>query len=110
LLLAVLAVYLAVAVVIVATMTAQPIDDTLFSNIDLLTSIPFIALAVVGYLVWAMMLNVVIRLYLVRDLWQRAVSSVTVHGIEAAANVAAKGELANAIGEGFADGLDVGGL
>jgi hypothetical protein len=60
--------------------------------------------------VWAIVLNVVIRLYLVRDLWQRVVSSITVHGIEAAANVAAKGELANAIGEGFADGLDVGGF
>ena len=35
---------------------------------------------------------------------QRAVTSITVHGIEAAANVAAKGELANALGEGFADG------
>ena len=57
-----------------------------------------------------MALNIFIRLYLMRDLWQRAVSSITVHGIEAAANVAAKGELANAIGEGFADGLDVGGF
>jgi hypothetical protein len=50
------------------------------------------------------------RLYLMRDMWQRAVSSITVHGIEAAANVAAKGDLANALGEGFADGLDVGGF
>jgi hypothetical protein len=67
-------------------------------------------LAVMAYLVWAMSLNVFIRLYLVRDVWQRAIASVTVHGIEAAANVAAKGDLANALGEGFADGLDVGGL
>ena len=29
-------------------------------------------------------------------------------GLEAAAEVAARGELANALGEGFADGLDVG--
>jgi uncharacterized membrane protein YjgN (DUF898 family) len=110
LLLVVLFVYLGLVAAIAATMTGQAIDQTLFSNIDLFTSIPFIALAVVGYLVWAMLLNVVIRLYLVRDLWQRAVSSITVHGIEAAANVVAKGDLANAIGEGFADGLDVGGL
>jgi len=33
-----------------------------------------------------------------------------VHNIGAAANVAAKGELASALGEGFADGLDVAGF
>ena len=31
-------------------------------------------------------------------------------GLEAAADVAARGEMANALGEGFADGLDVGGF
>jgi hypothetical protein len=43
-------------------------------------------------------------------MWQRTVTSIRIHGIEAAANVAAKGDLANALGEGFADGLDVGGF
>jgi hypothetical protein len=33
--------------------------------------------------------------------------STTVHGIDAAANVAAGGDLASAVGEGLADGLDV---
>jgi hypothetical protein len=55
-------------------------------------------------------LNVVMRIYLLRDVWARVVASVTVHGIEAAANVSARGELANALGEGFADGLDVAGF
>lgn len=110
LLLVVLAAYLGMAASIAATTIGQPFDETLFTNPELYTSIPFIVLAVVGYLVWAMLLNVVIRLYLVRDFWQRAASSITVHGIDAAANVAAKGDLANAIGEGFADGLDVGGF
>jgi len=36
--------------------------------------------------------------------------SVNIRGIEAAANVAARGDLASALGEGFADGLDVGGF
>ncbi|MDQ8732390.1 DUF898 family protein [Bradyrhizobium sp. LHD-71] len=102
--------YMAFAAVMAATMTGHPLDTTLFSNLDLLTSVPFIAFAVVGYLAWAMVLNIFIRLYLMRDLWQRAVSSITVHGIETAANVSAKGDLASAIGEGFADGLDVGGF
>ena len=39
-----------------------------------------------------------------------SLSSTAVHNIEAAANVAAKGELVNALGEGFADGLDVAGF
>jgi hypothetical protein len=55
-------------------------------------------------------LNVVMRVYLLRDLWARVLATTTVHGIEAAANVSARGELANALGEGFADGLDVAGL
>ena len=55
-------------------------------------------------------LNVVMRVYLMRDLWAKVLDSVQVHGIDAAANVAAKGELASALGEGFADGLDVAGF
>jgi uncharacterized membrane protein YjgN (DUF898 family) len=102
--------YFALAAAIAATMRGEAIDASLFSNPELYTSIPFIAFAAVGYLAWAMALNIFVRLYLVRDLWQRAVSSITVHGIEAAANVAARGDLANAVGEGFADGLDVGGF
>lgn len=102
--------WLAISAALAASMSGQPVDASLFSDPELFTSVPFLILAVFGYLAWAMALNIFIRLYLVRDLWQRAVSSITVHGIEAAANVAAKGDLANALGEGFADGLDVGGL
>ena len=64
----------------------------------------------VGYLVLILALNVVMRVYLLRDVWVRVLASTTVHGIEAAANVSAKGELASALGEGFADGLDVAGF
>jgi hypothetical protein len=52
-------------------------------------------------------LNVVLRVYLLRDVWARVLASTNLHGIEAAANVAAKGDLASALGEGLADGLDV---
>jgi hypothetical protein len=37
-------------------------------------------------------------------------ASTQVQNIDAAANVSARGELANALGEGFADGLDVAGF
>jgi uncharacterized membrane protein YjgN (DUF898 family) len=65
---------------------------------------------VIGYLAYVLAINVVMRVYLVRDLWQTVVSSVEVHGIEAANNVRVRGELASALGEGFADGLDVAGF
>ena len=73
-------------------------------------SIPLLVLAGLGYLALALAMNIVIRVYLVRDLWVRVLGSVNITGIEAAANVAAQGEMANALGEGFADGLDVGGF
>lgn len=106
----VLAPWFALAVAIAGAMMGEPLDAALFSNIELYTSIPFIVVAAIGYFAWAIALNIFIRLYLVRDLWERTVTSIRVHGIEAAANVAAKGDLANALGEGFADGLDVGGF
>jgi hypothetical protein len=73
-------------------------------------SIPVLILIGIGYLALALSYNVVLRVYLLRDVWATAASSVNIHGIEAAANVAAKGELASALGEGFADGLDVAGF
>jgi uncharacterized membrane protein YjgN (DUF898 family) len=73
-------------------------------------SIPFLVLIGLGYLALVLSLNVAMRLYLQRDMWARLTETIGVHGIEAAANVAAKGDLASALGEGFADGLDVAGF
>ena len=69
-----------------------------------------VVLGVIGYLVFVLALNVVIRVYLVRDLWVRVVESTDVLGIAAAENVSGIGDLVNALGEGFADGLDVAGF
>jgi uncharacterized membrane protein YjgN (DUF898 family) len=82
----------------------------LFTPGNLQGSIPMLVVAVVGYLALILALNVVMRVYLLRDVWARVIASTTVYRIEAAANVSAKGELANALGEGFADGLDVAGF
>jgi uncharacterized membrane protein YjgN (DUF898 family) len=62
---------------------------------------------VVGYLAIIVAVNVVLRLYLLRDIWAKVASTTTVYRLEAAANVAAKGDLADALGEGFAGNLDV---
>jgi uncharacterized membrane protein YjgN (DUF898 family) len=73
-------------------------------------NIPMLVMIGLGYVALVLSLNVVIRLYLLRDIWATVLRSVHVYGIDAAANVAAKGELATALGEGFADGLDVAGF
>jgi uncharacterized membrane protein YjgN (DUF898 family) len=105
----VFSVYLGLAAVLVASMSASPFTE-FFKSQEFMKSIPLLVLAGLGYLVFALAMNVVIRVYLLRDLWVRVLASVNVSGLEAAADVAARGELANALGEGFADGLDVGGF
>jgi uncharacterized membrane protein YjgN (DUF898 family) len=101
--------YLAVAAAIVASMTDTAFT-VFFKSQEAMQSIPLLVLTGIGYLVFALAMNVVIRVYLLRDLWVKVLGSVNISGLEAAADVAARGDLANALGEGFADGLDVGGF
>jgi uncharacterized membrane protein YjgN (DUF898 family) len=105
----VFAAYLAGAAVLVGSMSGTPLKQ-FFVPLVFLRSVPLLALAGLGYLVFALSINVVMRVYLLRDLWVRVLATTTVHNIQAAANVTARGELANALGEGFADGLDVAGF
>jgi hypothetical protein len=81
-----------------------------FKTPESMRSIPLLVLLGLGYLTLALAMNVVIRVYLTRDLWVKVLGSVNISGLDAAADVAARGDLANALGEGFADGLDVGGF
>jgi len=104
-----LAAYLTLCSTLVASMSGTPFDQFYKPEV-FLKSIPLLALAGLGYLVFALAMNVVMRVYLMRDLWVRVLAWTIVHNIEAAANVSARGELANALGEGFADGLDVAGF
>jgi len=73
-------------------------------------NIPLLVMGGIGYLALILSLNIVVRVYLLRDLWVTVLQHVQVHDIGAASNVAAKGDLATALGEGFADGLDVAGF
>jgi uncharacterized membrane protein YjgN (DUF898 family) len=70
-------------------------------------SIAMLVLGGAGYLAFLLAMTVVVRVYLLRDVWARAAASTTVFRLEAAANVAAKGDLADALGEGLAGGLDI---
>lgn len=101
--------YLGLAAALVASMSGEPFAE-FFTSQEFSKSIPLLVLAGLGYLAFALAMNVVIRVYLMRDLWVRVLGSVNVSGLEAAADVAARGDMANALGEGFADGLDVGGF
>ncbi|MGY3692380.1 uncharacterized membrane protein YjgN (DUF898 family) [Bradyrhizobium sp. USDA 3240] len=101
--------YLALCIFLAASINGSSIAD-FFRTEAFARSIPLMALLGIGYLALALAMNVVMRVYLMRDLWVRVLSSTIVHNIEAAANVTARGELANALGEGFADGLDVAGF
>jgi len=113
LLLAGFAAYETFSLFLLASMSGASIEDYLrqFAEArDVLSSLPMMVLTGAGYLTLALGLNVVLRVYLMRDLWARVAATTSVHGVEALANVAAKGEMANALGEGFADGLDVAGF
>lgn len=66
--------------------------------------------AAVGYLACILGFWAVIRIYLIHDMWQRVASSVTVHNLAAAVDVAEQGQMVSALGEGLADSLDIGGL
>jgi uncharacterized membrane protein YjgN (DUF898 family) len=69
-----------------------------------------LALFGISYLAVALTIGAIVRLYLMRDMWQRVADSVIVHNLAAADNVVARGEAVSALGEGFANSLDVAGI
>jgi uncharacterized membrane protein YjgN (DUF898 family) len=98
--------YLFLCAALVASLSQTTMAKILVSG-NLQGSVPMLVAMGIGYLAIILMMNVVMRVYLLRDLWAKLVGSTTVYGLEAAANVAARGDLASAVGEGLADGLDV---
>jgi len=69
-----------------------------------------IVLSVIPYLAMFLGLGIVQRIYLVQRIWKLVTASITLHRLDAADHVAAKGDAANAFGEGLLDGLDIGGF
>jgi len=72
--------------------------------------IPVLILMGVGYVAIALASGVIMRLYLMRDLWLRVAASTRIRNLAAADIVAARGDMVSALGEGFADSLDVTGF
>jgi uncharacterized membrane protein YjgN (DUF898 family) len=69
--------------------------------------LPVLISAGLSYVVAALVFGVVMRMYLLHDVWQRVAGSATVNNLSAASDVTAQGQLVGALGEGFADSLDV---
>jgi uncharacterized membrane protein YjgN (DUF898 family) len=101
--------YLLLCAAAIAGISQMPMAKA-FTPGNLQASVPMLVLAAIGYLAFILAVNVVMRVYLLRDVWARIVGSTTVYDVEAAANVAVRGDLASALGEGLADGLDVAGF
>ena len=65
---------------------------------------------ILNYLLIALVINAITRIYLLRGIWEAVANSTVVYGIEATDNVMAKGTPASALGEGFANSLDIAGF
>ena len=92
--------YLFAGVSVIASMSGKPMAK-LFTPANLQGSISLIVLTVIGYLALILALNVVMRVYLLRDVWARVLASTTVHGIEAAANVVCERRTGQCAGRGL---------
>jgi uncharacterized membrane protein YjgN (DUF898 family) len=73
-------------------------------------NLPAIIIMTIAYLIVLLSIGVVQKFYLTRDMWRIIATSISVSHLEATIGVAARGEAANALGEGLADGLDVAGF
>lgn len=94
---------------LLVTLSGVPAEEV-FGGDNAAKSIPMVAIMVIGYFALALAINIVMRVYFQRDLWAKVLETVEVHNIAAAADVRGSGQLAGALGEGFADGLDVAGF
>ncbi|WP_271508616.1 YjgN family protein [Bradyrhizobium sp. CCBAU 11357] len=103
------AAYMGGSALLVVTLTGVPAEE-MFAGDNATKSIPMVAMMVIGYFALALAINIVMRVYIQRDLWAKVLETVEVHNIGAAADVRGSGQLASALGEGFADGLDVAGF
>jgi uncharacterized membrane protein YjgN (DUF898 family) len=97
-------------VIYTAWLTMGPAQSSIEGFALAVTGIPLLVAMALGYLIAALAFGVVIRIYLRRDIWARVAASTTVHNLHVAENVAARGEAAGALGEGFADSLDIAGI
>jgi uncharacterized membrane protein YjgN (DUF898 family) len=85
-------------------------DETARETLRILQQPALLVAAGIGYVVSALAFVVVLRMYLIHDVWQRVADTTSIHNLAAADNVVAQGDMVGALGEGFADSLDVAGF
>lgn len=101
--------YIAGGAFLLVALSGVPAEEV-FGGDNAAKSIPMVVIMVLGYFALALAINIVMRVYLQRDLWAKVLETIEVHNIAAAADVRGSAQLAGALGEGFADGLDVAGF
>lgn len=69
-----------------------------------------LAITVASYVPIILFYNIVLRMNIVHDIWQRVAQSVTITGLDVVQSLAVTGDDTNAMGEGLSDGLDIGGF
>ena len=60
-----------------------------------------------GYFATILAIGAAVRVFLMRGIWVKVTASLSITGLATAHAVTARGEAANALGEGFADSLDI---
>jgi uncharacterized membrane protein YjgN (DUF898 family) len=85
-------------------------DETAREVLRVLQQPALLITAGIGYVISALSFVVVLRMYLIHDVWQRVADTTSIHNLAAAENVTAQGDMVGALGEGFADSLDVAGF
>jgi uncharacterized membrane protein YjgN (DUF898 family) len=63
-----------------------------------------------SYFATILAMGAAVRIFLMRGIWKKVVASLTITRLAATESVSARGEAANALGEGFADSLDIAGF
>ncbi len=110
----IIAVYLGIVIAIMQALVKNPaVRDLLFSQVSAGNQTWFqagIALNVAIYLLFMIMFGIVMRIYLQQRVWKIVINSTSLQNAAALNNIAAQGDQANALGEGFADSLDIVGL
>jgi uncharacterized membrane protein YjgN (DUF898 family) len=98
------------AVMEVAGLSIKSIEPKSLNDFMSANGILFIGGIVFTYLTILLTLGVVQRFFLQHEYWKLITSTLTVIKPESMEDVAAKGKIANALGEGLADGFDVAGF
>ena len=94
-------------VAIVRRFAGGPIPSQAIAVLFRQHPIPMLGGILLNYMLLVLCFGVIMRVYLIYGVWKRIAESATVHNLDRADNVTARGDLVSALGEGFGQSLDV---